>query len=295
MKIIIFHNSADKDSLIIAQAAQKRGHEVFLMLPEKCSFFFSSSTFNFFYDNQPFPECDAIVIRSMGENNANTFSLLLEQLEKKMNIKCFNSPQAVLITRHQMHTLQILSSHKISIPKTVFSPFKETSQQAIDCIDKKKIILKSMTGASGKGVLLTNSPHGTHSVVEALQNKNENVLLQECIEEFLGKSIRCMFIDNKLVATVLKESNNDNYLSHTCRGGKQRSYIPTKEEEGIALQATKVMGLDFAGIDIVQSKRGPKILEVNSAFGVLNMEEVTGIDVADLMIQHIEKKVGKKN
>jgi len=294
MKIVLFSESEKESNKEIIEAGKKRGHTVTFVRPSDCSFFVKKNTFEVFHKNRTFPQCDAILPRNSFIEKLNAHFLLLI-LENVMYVKCFNTIESILIARDKIKTLQILVSNNIPILKTGLSFSENNIKHIIEQIGENQQMIKLPIGSMGVGTILTNTPHETHSIFEILQQLEKNPFIQECSTESLGKSIRCVVINNKVVASVKFEANNGDFRYNNADGNNISSYIPTKQERAIAIKSAQAIGLDFTAVDMVRSQSGPKVLELNSSSAIIRTMEATGIDIADLMIQHIEKKVGKKS
>jgi ribosomal protein S6--L-glutamate ligase len=151
------------------------------------------------------------------------------------------------------------------------------------------LIIKLLEGTQGKGVVLAETNQAAESVINAFRNLNANILVQEFIKEANGNDIRCFVIGDKVVAAMQRQAKAGEFRSNIHLGGKGMPIKITPAERAIAVRATKILGLNVAGVDIIRSNRGAMVLEVNSSPGLEGIEETTGIDIASKIIEFIEK------
>jgi len=289
MKIILLDE--EPQSRLI-EAAQARGHVIETIDPSACSIIVKDGCFEVFYNNAPFPQCDAVLPRKSTLCLKGT-CYLLPQLEAQ-NVLCVNSSQSMKIANNKLHTLLLLALHDIPIPQTGFSCAQTGIKKIISMVGGDKQITKTLWGTWGIGTILTDAPHGTYSMVETLQTTETNCLIQEYIKEFSGKSIRYIVIDSKIIASAEYESIDGNFKSNFSIGGSVCKAEQKKVEEDISIKAAQILGLAIAGVDLVRSKDGPKVLEVNTCPGIEGMELATGINIGTAMIKHIERIIGEK-
>lgn len=184
--------------------------------------------------------------------------------------------------------------HGIEIPTTGFANSPMDTNDLIEMVDGAPLIVKLLEGTQGRGVVLAETKKAAESVINAFKSLKANLLVQKFIKEADGKDLRCFVIDGKVVASIMRKAAPGEFRANIHMGGTASIVKITKEEKALALKATKVLGLKVAGVDIIRSKNGPLLLEVNSSPGLEGIETATGKDIASLMIASIEKKVGWK-
>jgi ribosomal protein S6--L-glutamate ligase len=155
------------------------------------------------------------------------------------------------------------------------------------------LIVKLMESTHGKGIVLAETDKAAEGVINAFRGLNANFLVQEYIKESKGSDIRCFVVGDRIVASMQRTAKEGDFRSNLHRGGTASSIKLLPEERALALKAAKVMGLDVAGVDLIRSAHGPLVLEVNSSPGLQGIERVTGKDVADMIIEYIEKDAHK--
>lgn len=289
MNIGILSSSPNHDSERIVEAAQKRGHTATFIPLSHCFFVLETNKISFFYDNKPFPNFDIIVPRSSTLYMNDKGSLFLRQLEIE-NFCIVNSQKSIFLSSDKLATLQILAEHNIPIPLTGFT-FSKLTTSIIEKMNAPQHIVKTLSGSYGIGTMLTESPHGTKSVVEFFQTIGENPLIQEFIQDALGTSVRCFIIDNEVVGGCKYQSSNGGFKSNFSVGGTVCSVALTEEEISLSRKSIQILGLDVGAVDIIRSKSGLKVIEVNPFPGLLGIEQVTKIDIASKMLDFFEKKV----
>lgn len=208
---------------------------------------------------------------------------------------CLNGSVAIAKSRDKLRSLQELSAHKIPMPVTGFAHSPVDTMEIIKMVGGAPLIVKLLEGTQGRGVVLAETSKAAESVINAFKALKANILVQEFIKEADGRDIRCFVIDGKVVGAVQRQAAKGEFRANLHLGGTASHIKITAEERKIAIAATKAMGLVVAGVDLIRSKDGPKVLEINSSPGLEGIEAVTGKDIAGLMIDAIEKHVRAKN
>lgn len=207
---------------------------------------------------------------------------------------CLNGPIAIGRAQDKLRTLQMLCSEKIEIPRTGFANSPLDTKDLIKIVGGAPLIAKLVEGTQGVGVVMAETDNAAESVINAFKSLKANILVQEYIGEAKGKDLRCFVIGNTVVASMERKAAKGEFRANLHLGGTASITEATAEERRISLAAAKALGLKVAGVDLIRSKKGPKVLEVNSSPGLEGIEKATGIDVADLMIRHIEAQVTKR-
>ena len=206
---------------------------------------------------------------------------------------CLNNSVSITRSRDKLRSLQILSSHKVPMPTTAFANSPTSTNHMIKMVGGAPLVIKLLEGTQGKGVVLAETNKAAESVINAFKSLHANILVQEFIKEADGKDIRCFVVDGKVVGSIQRSAAAGEFRANLHLGGTASHIKITPDERKIAINAAKAMGLCVAGVDIIRSKAGPKVLEINSSPGLEGIENVTQKDVAGLMIESIEKKLKK--
>jgi ribosomal protein S6--L-glutamate ligase len=189
--------------------------------------------------------------------------------------------------------MQMLARENVGLPITVFGDNPDDTADLLDMLGDPPHVIKLNEGAQGAGVLLAEKRSASQSVIEAFRGLYANFLVQEFIREAKGADVRCFVIGGKVVAAMCRQARDGEFRSNLHRGGSATPVELSKDEIAIALQAARSMGLNVAGVDLLRSKRGALVLEVNSSPGLEGIEGVTGVDVATAIIKHLERSVAR--
>ncbi len=204
---------------------------------------------------------------------------------------CLNGAVSIAKSRDKLRSLQELSAHGIPMPVTGFAHSPVETSEIIKMVGGAPLVVKLLEGTQGRGVVLAETAKAAESVINAFKSLNANILVQEFIKEADGCDLRCFVIDGKVVGSIERKAAKGEFRANLHLGGTARIVKITAEERKIAIAATKAMGLAVAGVDIIRSKSGPKVLEINSSPGLEGIEGITGKDIAGMMIDAVEKHV----
>ncbi len=204
---------------------------------------------------------------------------------------CLNSSIPIGRAQDKLRTLQLLCNKHINIPRTGFANSPEDTKDLIKIVGGAPLVVKLLEGTQGKGVVLAETNKAAESVINAFKSLKANILVQEFIAESKGVDLRCFVIGNKVVAAMERHAAKGEFRANIHLGGTGHTVEITEEERKIAIASAKAIGLKVCGVDIIRSKEGPQVIEINSSPGLEGVEGTTGIDIAGLMIEHIEKHV----
>lgn len=271
-------------SLMKAGEARRHGMEVL------DPYYFSSSIENnsivLRYHDEIVDDIDAIIPR-VGASNTFFGASLVRQFESA-NVFCTVSANAILQSRDKWQSFQIMAKAGVPVPNTVLgTPFDP--EQNLRLFQNEKVILKVLEGTHGNGVILTESYQNALSTIEALHTSKTKFILQEYIEESEGTDLRVIVVDGVAVAAMKRSCKSGDFRSNLHRGGTATTVELTREEERVAIKAAKALQLGICGVDILQSNRGPLVLEVNSTPGLEGIEKTTGKNVASRIISFVER------
>lgn len=270
----------------LVNAGNNRQHHMQVVDPGYCRMEIENGEPKLIYQNEKIEDIHAIIPR-IGSSNTYYGSSVVRQFQA-MGVFTVNSADGILNSRDKWVCSQILVKSKIPIPKTVFASYFEYEEQ-INSFKGKPIILKLLEGTHGEGVILTESFQNTLSTIETLNASGIKFVLQEYIEESNGADIRVIVVDGVAVAAMKRKSKAGDFRSNLHRGGSSEVIELTDIEEKIAIKSAKAMGLGFCGVDILQSKRGPLVLEINSSPGLEGIESTTGKNISKSVIGFIER------
>ncbi|MFZ5554470.1 MAG: 30S ribosomal protein S6--L-glutamate ligase [Bacteroidota bacterium] len=272
----------------LVEAAKQRGHEVVTLDHLKCIIVNEHSKPRIFYKGEEVTGINAIIPR-IGSSVTLYGTAVVRQFEM-MKVFSVNSSVAINRSRDKLRSLQILSRHDIGIPKTVFADHSKEVNTLLKPLGNPPYVIKLLEGTQGIGVVLAETVKSANSIVEAFYGLKASFLIQEFIAEAKGADIRAFVVNGRVVGAMRRQGVEGEFRSNLHRGGKAELINITREERRTALLAAKAMGLSVAGVDMLQSSRGPLILEVNSSPGLEGIEGATKVDIAGKIIEFIESK-----
>jgi ribosomal protein S6--L-glutamate ligase len=273
----------------LKEAAIARGHDVKVVDHISCYININMTSPSIHMKGVELPKFDAVIPR-IGASVTFYGTAVLRQFEM-MGVHPLNESVAITRSRDKLRSLQLLSRKSIGLPVTGFANKPSDVPDLLDMVGGAPCVIKLLEGTQGIGVVLAETRKAAESVIEAFMGLKANIMVQEYIKEAGGADIRCFVIGDKVIAAMKRQALPGEFRSNLHRGGSATIVKLTPEERSTALRAAKTMGLNVAGVDILRSKHGPLVMEVNSSPGLEGIEKATGIDVADKIIQFIEKNV----
>ncbi len=271
----------------LVEAGQKRGHEIFVIDPLRCYMDITSKGPSVRYRMQVLDDMDAIIPR-VGASVTFYGTAVVRHFEM-MGVYCVNESVAISRSRDKLRALQILARKGVGMPVTGFAHSTKMADDLIRLVGGPPLVIKLLEGTQGKGVVLAETQQAAESVIEAFRDLDEYFLVQEFIKEAEGSDIRCFVVGGRVVAAMRRKAKEGDFRSNLHRGGTAECIKLTPEERKTAVSAAQAMGLNISGVDIIRSRRGPLVIEVNSSPGLKGIEQATGIDVATEIIDYIEK------
>ena len=277
----------------LVEVAEQRGHDVRVIDTLRCYMNITSHKPSIHYKGEPLEGYNAIIPR-IGASITFYGTAVVRQFEM-MEVYTLNESVAISRSRDKLRSLQLLARKGIGLPITGFAHSTKYTNDLIRLVNGAPLVIKLLEGTQGIGVVLAETHNAAESVIEAFRGQKTNILVQEFIKEAGAKDIRCFVIGNKVVAAMMRTGKEGDFRSNIHRGGSVEKVKITPEERSTAVRAAKIMGLNVAGVDILRSNHGPVVMEVNSSPGLEGIEKASGIKVADLVIDFIEKnaKQGK--
>lgn len=296
MKIAILSNGPGNYSTKrLKQVALERGHEVDVIKYRDCYASIEKSQPMVWYKGEPLAGYDAVIPR-IASNMTRYGASIVRQFEMQ-GVYTITSSIAIVRSRDKLRSMQLLARAGVGIPKTVVSRGAADVDALIDHLGGAPVIIKLARGTHGNGVVLAETKKAAKSVLQAfyvMDQDGTNILLQEFVKESAGMDIRVFVVAGKVVASMKRQSLDDDFRSNLHQGGEGEKIKLTDEERKTAIKAAKSMGLNLAGVDLMRSDRGPLVLEVNSSPG-FGIEAVSGRDVATPIIEYIEQNARRRN
>ena len=277
----------------ILEVGEERGHEMVFLNIKQCYMKIDATEPQVHYrGGKVLSDLDAVITRI--RPSVTFYGCALARQFESMGVYTINSSAAITQSRDKLFSLQLLLKNGVSIPTTGFANSPMDTNDLIDMVGGAPLIVKLLEGTQGRGVVLAETKKAAESVINAFKALRANLLVQEFIKEADGKDLRCFVIDGKVVASIQREAAPGEFRANIHQGGTASIVKITPEERALSIKAAKILGLKVAGVDIIRSKNGPLLLEVNSSPGLEGIESATGKDIAGMMISSIEKKLNWK-
>ncbi|MDO6489806.1 MULTISPECIES: RimK family alpha-L-glutamate ligase [unclassified Cellulophaga] len=277
----------------IAQEAEKRGHYIELIDHTKCSVKLGADTPKVYLNEEDITnEFDAIIPR-IGNKVTRHGAAVVREFELNGVFTTVKS-LSIIKARNKVKTLQIMSRCGVPIPETLFSINPNNIESQIALLGGTPVIIKLQEGTQGLGVILAETKKSAKSIIDTFYKMDTSILIQKFIAESNGEDIRIFVVGNKIVASMKRTSEAGEFRSNVHRGATAQMIEPTAFECKIALRAVKQLDLGVAGVDLIRSKNGPLLIEVNASPGLEGIESATGINVAEKIIEYVEKNAFKR-
>ena len=289
---ILSRNSKLYSTQRLVEAARQRGHSVRVLDPLRCYMKIAPDGFDLHYKGRVLTDYDAVLPR-IGASITRYGTAVLRQFEM-MNVYTPNGSDAILRARDKLRCHQLLAKQGIGLPTTVFGDNPDDTGDLLAMLGRHPHVIKLNEGTQGAGVILTERASASRSVIEALRGLYATFLVQEFIAESNGSDVRCFVVGGRVVAAMRRKARAGEFRSNLHRGGTATKANLSAAETDTAIRAAKVMGLNVAGVDLLRSRRGPLVLEVNSSPGLEGIESTTGVDVAGEVVDYVAQRVARR-
>ena len=290
MKIAILSCNAQAYSTRrLRQACVQREHQVKVLHTLRFGLLVEAGTPALFFRNRKLSRYDAVIPR-IGASVSGFGTAVVHQFEQ-MGVFALNSAVAIGTARDKLRSTQILSRHAVGIPATAFVRDRASIWQAIEAVGGAPVVIKLLDGAQGIGVILAETPKMAEAIVETLHSTQRDVVIQRFVSESRGRDIRALVVGDRVVAAMRRTAAGDEFRANLHRGGSAEPVLLEPAFERSAIVATRAMGLHVAGVDMLEGADGPLVLEVNSSPGLEGIEHATGVDVAAMIVEHLERSV----
>lgn len=277
----------------LKQAGEERGHRVEIIDHMKCVLYIEKKSPVVLYQGRKLDYFDAVIPR-IGASVTFYGAAVVRQFEMMKVFSAVES-QALIRSRDKLRSLQILSRAGLGLPRTIFMDYTKDTEGIIEAVGGAPVVIKLLEGTQGLGVVLAENKKAAQSVIEAFHGLKTRIIVQEFIKESKGTDIRAFVVDGEVVGAMRRQATREGeFRSNLHRGGIAEITKLSRAEKAAAIAAAKKMGLGVAGVDLLQSKRGPLIIEVNSSPGLEGIEGATKINIAGKIIQYLEKNAMKK-
>ncbi len=273
----------------IVQEAKKRGHDVRVVNHIKCSVFLGEGKSKIIYQDKDIIDAADVVIPRIGTSVSKHGAAVVKEFEMNGVYSTARS-LGILRAQNKVRTLQIMHRKKVPIPKTVFAIHPDNVEEQIELLGGAPVIIKLQEGTQGLGVMLADTKKSAKSIIDTFYNMNASILIQEFVKESNGEDIRAFIVGNKVVASMKRIGEEGDFRSNIHRGGRGEAVVLTSKEEKMVLRAANYVGLPICGVDLIRSKKGALLIEVNSTPGLQGIEAYTKVNIAKEIIEFLENK-----
>lgn len=294
MKIaILSRNMSLYSTKRLVEAGTARGHKMTVINTLHCYMNIASQHPGIHYKGERLEDVDAVIPR-IGASVTFYGTAVLRQFES-MGVLAVNSSIAINRARDKLRALQLLSRRGIGLPVTGFANSPDEIPDLIKMVGGAPLVIKLLEGTQGIGVVLAETTQAAESVIQAFMGLKANIMVQEYVKDAGGRDLRCFVVGGKVIAAMSRQAKPGEFRSNLHRGGTAKLAKITAEERDAAIRAAKIMGLNVAGVDILRSQQGPLVMEVNASPGLKGIEAATGMDIAGMIIEFIEKSADGLN
>ncbi len=273
----------------LREAALRAGHKVKVLDTLRFSIDLDKATPDLIYKGKPVSHHDAVLPR-IGASITFFGTAVVRQFEQ-MDVYSPNSSAGIANSRDKLRSMQILSKHDIGIPRTTFVRDQHDVLPAIERVGGAPVIIKLLEGTQGVGVILAESAKVAEAIVETLHGARQNVLIQKFVAESKGRDVRAIVVGDQVVAAMRRVAQGQEFRSNVHRGGKTEAIELDEEFAETAVRSAQILGLRVAGVDMLEGKDGPQVMEVNSSPGLEGIETATNLDVAGAIVDFIATHV----
>ncbi len=273
----------------LKDAALHRGHKVKVLDTTRFAISLEHEYPDLYFRGKPLSTYDAVIPR-IGASITYYGTAVVRQFEQ-MGVFCANSSSGIANSRDKLRALQVLSRHDVGIPATEFVRDKKDVLPAIERVGGAPVIIKLLEGTQGVGVILADSLKVAEAIIETLQSAKQNVLIQKFVAESKGKDVRAFVVGDQVVAAMRRVAQGQEFRSNVHRGGVTESIKLDPIYEKTAIRAAQIMGLQVAGVDMLEGTNGPQVMEVNSSPGLEGIEASSGLDIAGAIIDFVAEGV----
>ena len=273
----------------LKEAAELRGHRAKVLNTLKFAIDLDRGSPDLYYRQKALSTYDAVLPR-IGASITYYGTAVVRQFQE-MDIFCANTAHGITNSRDKLRSLQILSRHHIGLPRTTFVRDKKDVLPAIERVGGAPVVIKLIEGTQGIGVLLAESNKQAESIIELLQSQKQNVLIQKFVAESKGKDVRAFVVGDQVVGAMRRVAQGQEFRSNVHRGGVAEAIELDEKYRETAIRCTQILGLRVAGVDMLEGKDGPQVMEVNSSPGLEGIETCTGLDIAGAVVDYIAAQV----
>ena len=267
----------------LREEGEKLGHEVDVLDPLKCVLFLKGDGPSLLAGGRPVRIPDVVLPR-IGTHGTEYSIAVVRQFEL-LKVPLVNGPAAIGRAKNKLACLQILASKGLRVPDTLMSRYPRDLDRLIKLVGGPPVIMKLLRGTQGTGVIFAESRASVESMLETIWSLGEDILLQRFIAESKGKDVRALVIDGKVRAAMRRIGREGEFRSNIHRGGVGEPVPLPPEYQRAAVRSAEAVGLRIAGVDILETSKGPMVVEVNASPGFEGLEEATQANIARMFIR----------
>lgn len=272
----------------LVEAARAQDHVVRVLDPLRCCLRIATGAFELHYKGRALRGYDALIPR-IGASITRYGAAVVRQFEL-MGVYSPNSGDAIARARDKLRCHQLVAACGLELPLTVAGDSPDDTADLLDLLGAPPHIVKLNQGSQGLGVVLADTAQASRSVTEAFRGLAADFLVQEFVAEAGGSDLRCLVVGERVVAAMQRQAGSGEFRANLHRGGSAVAIVPTEAEVEAAVRAARAVGLEVAGVDLLRSRRGPLVLEVNASPGLEGIESASGVDVAGAIVQHVAQR-----
>ncbi len=272
----------------LIEEAEKRGHMIQPINTLRCYMNIKSIASAVHYEGKTLPDFDFVIPR-IGASITAYGTAVVRQFEMT-GAQVLNSAQSIVQSRDKLFAHQLMAMHKLPMPDTAFASSHHDTEDLIKMVGGTPLVIKLLQSSQGKGVVLAENRKSAASLIDALRDADASFLVQQFITEAAGQDLRCIVLDGKIIAAMVRRAQGDDFRANLHKGGIALEAKITAEERKLAIRAANRLGLKFAGVDILRSSKGPLLLEINSSPGLEGIEKTTGVDIAGQVMDYVEHR-----
>ncbi len=289
LRICVLSREDNYSTRRLVEVGEARGHTVEVIDTTRCYMAINSMAPEVHYDGKRLPRYDAVIPR-IGASVTPYGTAIIRQFEN-IGTYCVNGSAGITASRDKLHAHQVLAGKRIGMPTTAFAASPKDTSNLMALVGTAPLIVKLLESTQGKGVVLAETKKAAESVIDAFRGLKANFLVQDFVKESAGEDIRCLVIAGKVIAAMKRTGADGDFRSNLHRGGSAKIVRISKEERDTAVRAARAFNLGMAGVDLLRSDSGPKVLEVNSSPGFEGIEKSTGKDIVGKLYDEIEARV----
>jgi ribosomal protein S6--L-glutamate ligase len=290
--LLLSRNATLYSTSRLVLAARARGHEVSVADPLDLRIVISRGRPSLYLGDRAAPHADLVLPR-IGASITNYGLAVVRQFDL-MGVPVLNTALAIARSRDKLRAMQLLTKKNIDVPVTVCARTPDSIEQALSHVGGAPCIVKLQQGAQGIGTMIAETPQAVTSLLETLWAMGQDIILQQYIAEAKGRDLRVLVVGGRVVAAMRRQAKAGEFRSNLHRGGQGVRAHLDPSYRSAAIAATRVMGLEVAGVDMLETREGPKILEINSSPGLEGIERASGTDVAGAIILHAERWLARR-